>query len=458
MFVGAGRPTLYVMTTKTPLPPVVSGPRPILGHTAEFMTSHEALFERGLAEHGTIFSLRLPGKPAIVLIGKQHSDFLFGETDKRLSIRTAYPFFRHMFAPDNYFLAEYPEYQRQREIMLPRFSGRQLEGYLRVMDSRAIALCDALGDQGEFDVLETFGQLILRITADCFLGESVSARLDGQLTEGLFRAFAEGQDPIVPGWAPVPHMRRSHKARDVIRTIVRDLLEERRRKPVDPPDFLQGLTDATYADGEPMPDHVRVNLIMTLLHAGRETTTGHLSWAVVDLLRHPGELAKVLAEQEAELTNPGHFLELTEVHRLAALDRALHESERLHPITNGMVRRATESFEYAGYRIPKGAIVLTDPRLSHRRPEVFPDPSRYQPDRFIGNKAARQALIGFGGGVHRCLGQRFAYLEMHVILTRLLQRFDLELIDVDVQPVPGQKVKWPQHPCRVRYAKRQGAC
>jgi sterol 14-demethylase len=252
-------------------------------------------------------------------------------------------------------------------------------------------------------------------------------------------------------------MRRSHKARNEIRAIVTNLLEERRRKPVDPPDFLQLLTDATYADGEPMRDDIRVNLIMTLLHAGRETTTGHLSWAVVDLLRHPGELAKVRAEQEAELINPGLPLALDQVHRLAALDRVLHESERLHPVTNGMVRRASESFDYAGYRIPKGSIVLTFPRLSHRQPEVFPEPDRYNPDRFIGNKAARQALIGFGGGTHRCIGQRFAYLEMHVILTRLLQRFDLELIDVDVQPEPGQKVKWPQSPCRVRYAKREGS-
>jgi sterol 14-demethylase len=294
----------------------------------------------------------------------------------------------------------------------------------------------------------------LKIVTDCFLGESVSARLEGRLTEGLFRRFAEGQDPIVPGWMPVPHMRRSHQARDEIRMTVTNLLAERRLEPVDPPDFLQLLTDATYADGEPMTDHVRASLVMLLLHAGRETTTGHLSWALVDLMRNPGELAKVLAEQEAELTNPGLPLELNQVHRLAALDRALHETERLHPLTNGMVRRATESLDYAGYHIPKGSIVLTFPRLSHRQPEVFPEPDRYHPDRFIGNKAARQALIGFGGGLHRCIGMRFAYLEMHVVLTRLLQRFDLELIDVDVEPEPGQKVKWPQHPCRVQYAKK----
>ena len=135
------------MATKTPLPPFVSGARPVLGHTAEFLKNPEALLGRGLAEHGRLFSLRLPGRPAIVLIGQDHSSFLFAETDKRLSIRRAYPFFRHMFAPDIYFLAEWREYQRQREILLPRFQGRQLDGYLAVMDAHAKALVDALAEK-----------------------------------------------------------------------------------------------------------------------------------------------------------------------------------------------------------------------------------------------------------------------------------------------------------------------
>ena len=439
------------MRTEATIPPFVSGARPILGHTGEFLNNPESLFDRGLSEHGTIFSLRLPGRPAIVLIGKEHSGFLFAETDKRLSIRTAYPFFRHMFAPDNYFLAEWTEYQRQREILLPRFQGRQLEDYLAIMDSHARALRDALGDQGECDLPDAVGPVVLRITADCFLGAGVSARLHDGLA-ATFRRFAEGQDPILPGWVPAPHIRRSHKARDEIRGTIKDLLAERRRAPQDPPDFLQTLTEATYPDGSPLPDHVRVNLVMTLIHAGHETTTGHLCWAIVDLLRHPGELAKVLAEQH-DLVPPGRPLELGKLHRLASLDRALHESERLHPITTGMVRRATGSFEYAGYRIPKGAVVLTDPRLSHRRPEIFAEPDRYQPDRFVDDTAARKALIGFGGGVHRCLGARFAYLEMQVILTRLFEQLSLELVDIDVQAEPGQRLKWPRRPCRIRYAK-----
>jgi sterol 14alpha-demethylase len=66
-------------------------------------------------------------------------------------------------------------------------------------------------------------------------------------------------------------------------------------------------------------------------------------------------------------------------------------------------------------------------------------------------------LIGFGGGIHRCVGVHFAYLEMKVILTLLLQRYELELIDPDPPPIPGQKTKWPQSPCRVRYQAQRAA-
>jgi sterol 14alpha-demethylase len=442
------------MATKAPLPPFVSGARPLLGHAAEFLKSPETLLDRGLSEHGKIFSLRLPGRPAIVLIGQEHSSFLFAETDKRLSIRRGYPFYRHMFAADIYFLAEWEEYQRQREILLPRFQGGQLDGYLEVMDSHAIAFCDALGDQGECDLPDTLSPVVLRVTADCFLGAGVSARLHDGLA-ATFRRLAEGVDPILPGWVPAPHLRRSHQARAEIRATICELLAERRRVPQEPPDFLQTLIEATYPDGTPVPDHVRVNLVMVLIHAGHETTTGHLCWALVDLLRHPAELAKVLAEQD-ELLDPGHRpLGLGQVRQLAVLDRALHETERLHPVTPAMVRRATRSFQYCGYRVPRGAVVLTDPRLSHRLPEVFAGPELYRPDRFLAGPATRKPLIGFGGGVHRCLGTRFAYLEMQVILTRLFERFDFELIDTGVPAEPGQRLKWPQRPCRVRYKKKE---
>jgi sterol 14alpha-demethylase len=298
----------------------------------------------------------------------------------------------------------------------------------------------------------------MHIAAHAFLGPAISDRMrTGFFAE--FRRFSAGLDPVWPGWLPLPHLVRSRRARDRLRALVFALIEERRNAPVDPPDFLQLLSEARFEDGEEVPDLVLVNLVLMLIWAGHETTTGHISWALVDLLQHPAELATVLAEQHAVLdgtdaTEDADGLTLTAVRRLEALDRALHETERLHPVAFMLARHASDAFELDGYRIPKGAMILTSPSVAHRLPAEYPDPDEYRPDRYLDNPRAAQNLIGFGGGTHRCLGVHFAYLEMKVVLTLLLHRYRFELVDLDPQPVPGNKTKWPNSPCRVRYQPR----
>src|SRR5437867_1365381 len=105
-------------------------------------------------------------------------------------------------------------------------------------------------------------------------------------------------------------------------------------------------------------------------------------------------------------------------------------------------------------------MILAAPSVAHRMADVFPEPDEYRPQRFEseGSESRRnRMLIGFGGGMHRCLGVHFAYLEMKVILTILLRHYDFELLDRDPQPVAGAKTKWPASPCRVRYTVKQPA-
>jgi sterol 14-demethylase len=433
-------------------PQVVSGARPLLGHMVEFLREPESLIERGYREHGKVFSVQLPGRKAIVMLGPEHGKFLFDETDKRLSIRKGYPYLKRMLAPDAFFLAEYDEYRRQREIVLPRFRSRQMEEYIRIMEKHVAALIDQLGDQGEMDLTTDIGPLLMRIVGECFLGAEFASRLDKGYFE-IFHEFTEGIDPLLPYWFPAPHLRRSRRARNRLRADLLALLADRRANPVDPPDLMQMMAEAVYSDGQSVPDRVRVNLILMLIVAGHDTTTGHLCWGLVDLLRHPHELDRVRAEQ-AEVLDGHQDLNIKLVHRLAKLDRALHESERMHPITPGIVRVATEQIDYAGYRLPKGSVVLVPPAMNHRLDDVFPEPDIYRPDRYVEDPASARLLVGFGGGAHRCLGVHFAYLEMKVVITRLLQKFDLELVDPDPRPVQGQKLKWPEGPCRVAYRKR----
>ncbi len=437
------------------MPPQVSGALPLAGHAVEFLRAPYRLLRRGFDEHGKIFSLRLAGRPAVMLLGPEHSRFFFAETDALLSIRQGYSFLGSMFGPDFFFLGDPAEYKRQRDITLPRFQGRLLDSYVAVMDRQANLLISRLGDSGEFDLVPTLGPLVVRISAHSFLGTDVAGPGEEELYRDL-RVFSTGMDPVLPPWVPAPHLIRSRRARDRLRVRIGRSLALRRRKPVDPPDFLQSLADARYPDGRPVPEHVLVNLVLLLVWGAQETTTGQLSWALIDLLQHPEHLERALDEQRTAIEPTGD-LTLGAVKRLAHLDRAVRESERLHPVAFVMMRTAAETFDYAGYRIPEGSMVLVSPPISHRLEEVFDHPDRYDPDRFERDPKSARHLLGFGGGPHRCLGTQFAYLEMKVVLTRLLEAYSLELRDTDPRPVTGLHTAWPASPCRVRYRRRTRA-
>ncbi|THV37099.1 cytochrome P450 [Glycomyces buryatensis] len=427
--------------------PAASGSHPVIGHSIELGRDPLGLMRRGHREHGRVFRLNLPMRDAVVLLGTEHNKLAFAETDRKLSIRTAYPFFLRMFSPDFYFFADRAEYRRQRDVVLPRFQGRQLDGYVKVMEDASRDFIAELGDSGEFELTEGFGPLVMRVAAHSFLGERFADSSTDWFEE--FRRFSEGADFITPGWLPAPHLLRSRSAGRRIRARIQAIIDSRRAAPGDGGDFLDAFVRATYEDGTPVPDEVLVHLIIMLVWAGHETTTGHLAWGLIDLLRNPDELDRARAEAEAMPEAMG----AADVRRLAHLDRCLHESERLHPVAFMLARSTTEPMTIDGHYVPADTIVMLSPSATHRLEEEFPEPDRFVPDRFEDDPSQLRRLIGFGGGLHRCLGMRFAYLEMTVILAHLLRAFDFKLADPDPQPIRTTGAKWPA-PTTVKYWRR----
>jgi sterol 14-demethylase len=196
---------------------------------------------------------------------------------------------------------------------------------------------------------------------------------------------------------------------------------------------------------------------MFMTWAGHETTTAQTTWLLTDLLLHPEWFERVRAEVDAVLgDSPVREISWAQLGALKTLDMVIRESERLHPIAPMLQRVAKEDIEIAGYRIPKGDRVVVAPRLSQLDPREFPDPEIFRPERFDPNgecPANMDSLIGFGGGLHRCLGVNFARLEMKSIVAALVQRYDMELVD-EVRRVKGMQSPWPQSPCRMEYRLR----
>jgi cytochrome P450 len=172
-----------------------------------------------------------------------------------------------------------------------------------------------------------------------------------------------------------------------------------RRRRADPgDDVLSLLVQARHDDGEPMSDAEIRDELLTLLVAGHETTATALSWALERLARHPAAWER-LREGEDDY-----------------LDAVVKETLRLRPVLPIVLRRLQQPMEIGGWELPAGVSVAPCIHLVHRRPDVYPEPHAFRPERFLERPAGTYTWIPFGGGVRRCLGASFALLEMKLVL------------------------------------------
>jgi len=173
-------------------------------------------------------------------------------------------------------------------------------------------------------------------------------------------------------------------------------------------DILSMLLGAEHEDGSGMSDRQLRDELLTLLVAGHETTATALAWAVERLARHPDKLERLAAE-----TRAGEDRYLKAV---------VYETLRLRPVISLVNRTLKAPMRLGGYDLPAGVKVVPSIYLMHRRPEIYPEPERFLPERFLSSPPGTYTWIPFGGGVRRCLGGAFAQFEMEVVLAQLAAR------------------------------------
>jgi sterol 14-demethylase len=272
----------------------------------------------------------------------------------------------------------------------------------------------------------------------------------------MFREFSEGADVVLPSWIPHPKFRRCLKAKAKIEEMIFNFILERRQKPMEPKDLFQELIESKYSNGETVPDDLLVSMLLFIPWAAHETTVGHVSWTLIDLLQNPDYLEDV-KQEISRVFGEGDDYSPENLKQLKLIDWATLESERKHPVAHVIMRGVRDDMEFEGYEIKRGAMVFVAPETAHNIPEVFSNPEQYNPRRFSPEQmegSKKFSLIGFGGGAHRCAGVNFAKLEIKILMAKLLQHYDMELIDRHPVPNPGVGTKWPHRPCRIRYKKK----
>jgi cytochrome P450 len=307
----------------------------------------------------------------------------------------------------------------QRKLLLPPFHGERMQGYGETMAEIAGREIDSWPTGTPYKLRPRMQAITLEIILETVFGVHEKARTD-PLRVAL-RGFLDlTTDPrvllpvVLLGPARIRHIPAFRRRIERVDELIHREIADRRAAPdlAERDDILSMLVAARHEDGSPMSDAEIRDELLTLLVAGHETTATALSWAIERLVRHPDKLERLRAEA---LAGEDAYITAT-----------IQETLRLRPVIVLVARRLTEPVELGGYELPAGASVTPSIYLIHRDPEIYPEPERFLPERFLDNPPGTYTWIPFGGGVRRCLGAAFAQFEMAVVLKELVKRHQIQ--------------------------------
>jgi cytochrome P450 len=234
------------------------------------------------------------------------------------------------------------------------------------------------------------------------------------------------------------------------------LFEYIRRRRHEPPghDLLQGLMDARYSDGEGMSDELVLSESMQLLVAGHETSSNALSWILYLLSTHPDCLERVRQEFYSVLEERplGH----SDVLKFEFTMQVINEALRLYP-PFWMIDRVAVSDDRVGDKvIPAGSTVIVYVYGAHHSSRYWENPEKFDPERFTKEEMKRRTpftYLPFGGGPRVCIGQHYAMLQILMILSELIRRYDFELVPGQtIEPRPMVILR-PKHGIRMNFTR-----
>ena len=349
---------------------------------------------------------------------------------------------------------------RQRRLMQPAFHRQRVAAYSEAMTHFAAETAGRWTDGGTVDVAEEMMRLTLAIVGKTLFDAEVEAEADdigGAMAEviSLFHLLMLPYADLLER-LPLPPVRRFRAARARLDATVYRLIAEHRASGEDRGDLLSMLLLAQDdGGGGGMTDEQIRDEAMTLFLAGHETTANALTWTWYLLSQNPEAEAKLHAEIDDLLA--GRLPTADDLPQLPYTRRVFAESLRLYPPAWVVGRRVLEDYEAEGYVLPAQSIVLLAQSVTHSDPRYFPDPGRFDPDRWTSEAEAERpkfAYFPFGGGPRVCIGEQFAWMEGILLLATLGQAWRLRLApgqSVATQPIITLR---PRYGMRMRVEKR----
>lgn len=431
--------------------PPAKGGVPVLGHVPRLLRDPLRVL-RSLHEEGPVVRLNVGTMPLVyvtspdvlseVMVKKARS-FHKGRLFQRVS----------ELVGEGLANADGAKHLRNRRLVQPMFYKDRLADYADVMGVRARALADSWQHGERVDVTDAMTEhAIETLAATLFstdIGEAAIASVREDLPVILHGMLRRALAPTwMDSWPLV--WRGFDRAAGRMRSVMDDAITRTRASaPEDRTDLLSLLLTVRDEDGRlAFTDEEVRDELTTMLFAGSETVASTLSWALHHLTRHPEVERAVLDEISAVVGDrPVAF---DDVMRLPTVTRVLDETLRLHGVVT-LMRRSIEPVTIGGHELPEGTEVLISLYGLHRHPGLYPEPERFDPDRWLPERVKarpREHAVPFGAGNRRCIGDRFAWMEAVITLATVLPRW--KLTTPDGAPAPREATAAMAHPDRVR--------
>jgi cytochrome P450 len=425
------------------LPPGPRTPSPIL--TALFLARPTQMLTRWQRRFGDMATVKFMGfgkgvyvsDPEVIreLFTGDQSDLYAGEANSFLAPIVG----RH-----SVLVLDGPEHLRQRKLLLPPFQGSRVNAFRSIVRDAAQREVDTWRPGQELVLRDRMRALTFDVICRAVFGvyepdrvERLRAALSAVIdTPTLVMAVAALRKDL-GAWSPGGKLARRLAHADA---LIYEEIERRRGAPdlAELTDVLSLLLSARDEDGKPMTDAELRDELVTMLGAGHETTATALSFGLDQLMHNPATLERL---REAIAEDGGD----------AWLEAVMRETMRFSPVIDAAQRTLTKPRRVGGWDLPAGLKVYPAIVLVHRRPDLYPEPDVFRPERFLDREIESYAWLPFGGGIRRCIGAALAQAEMVEALRVIVPRVDLQPVRSDPDPVVLKGITLaPKHGVRVR--------
>jgi cytochrome P450 len=417
-------------------------PGPGLVATFDFVRNPFRFLDGCAQRYGDWFTVRVPGVSPFVFTSDPAAvrEVFLGDADALHAGEANRPLGAFMGERSSLFL-DGAEHLRQRRLLLPAFHGERMASHAVAMRSAAddaiaswpIGRQFAIHPQMRAITFETIIRTVFGF-ADDTTGADLrallkkifalySSRLGTLLSLPAMRIDAGAWSP----WGQAVRLTRQ------IDSILYAEFARRRNEGVEGrADVLSMLLAARYENEQPLPDNVIRDEMYTLMLAGHETTAATMAWVINRLITYPEVMDRARAEVFSVLS--GEHLSATHVGKLKYVEAVINETMRLDPVIPNFGRTLKRPLKIAGRDLPAGVTIAPCIYLVHRRPELWPNPEQFNPDRCLESRQSPYTFFPFGGGARRCLGAAFATYQMKIVIAEILSR-------VELKPVAGYKAR-----------------